>query len=135
MWSALATFDPRESALIESDMDLPCEPSLGVTPVEILSDSSQAMSLRLESPQSGLVIIRDAWYPGWLAEVNGEKTSVSRVNWNFRAVPIQKGTTTIKMYYSPKWLYPVFGVVFLSLIGTALLVRRSDKVSSHAEAS
>lgn len=61
--------------------------------------SPNEMNLEVEADAAGFVVFSEIYYPAWKAVVNGKETKVLNANYSFRALPIEKGTNTIKMYY------------------------------------
>ncbi|MDH5657023.1 MAG: YfhO family protein [Spirochaetia bacterium] len=56
----------------------------------------------------GLIYISQTYYPGWTAEVDGNKRNIYRANYNFTAVPVYPGekslTLTQKLYFKLPFL-------------------------------
>jgi hypothetical protein len=49
----------------------------------------------------GLVVLSDAWYPGWKAMLDGAPVTIEEVDGAFRGVVVPKGPHTIDMKYRP----------------------------------
>jgi hypothetical protein len=64
-------------------------------------DRLGADRVRLEasSSGSGLLVLADAWTPGWTARVDGQPAPVLRANVAFRAVPIRAGDHLVELRY------------------------------------
>src|SRR5690606_36054468 len=50
------------------------------------------------------LLLTDAYYPGWMATVNGAPVEVRRADVMFRAVPVPAGESTVIFEYRPVWL-------------------------------
>lgn len=50
---------------------------------------------------NGLLILSDAYYPGWIAEVDGKEVEIHRANGNFRAVELSRGKHRVSFIYKP----------------------------------
>lgn len=61
--------------------------------------SANEMNLEVEADAAGYLVFSEVYYPAWKAEINGKETKVLNANYSFRALPIQKGKNTIRMYY------------------------------------
>lgn len=58
------------------------------------------MEAEMETP--GLLVLADLWYPGWVAEADGEPVPVLRVNHAIRGVVLPRGRTALVMRYDPR---------------------------------
>ncbi len=61
---------------------------------------------------AGLLVLSDAFYPGWTATVNGQVAPIYRTNVMFRGVPVPQGESTVIFDYHP-WWWPVVPLVGL----------------------
>lgn len=50
----------------------------------------------------GWLVVREGWYPGWTATVNGEDVPVLRVDHAFRAVRVPAGDAQVEFVYRPR---------------------------------
>lgn len=64
--------------------------------------------IELMAAHSGMLVIPEAYYPGWRATVNGDPAPIYRANINFRAVPLPAGESHVIFEYKPYWLPGVF---------------------------
>jgi uncharacterized membrane protein YfhO len=70
--------------------------------VKITAYSDTAMTISItDNPEGGYLIIKDAWYPGWVATVNGQPERVYRANVMFRAVHVPAGDSTVMLSFQP----------------------------------
>ena len=67
--------------------------------VEIVKYSPSAVVLSVHAPTDGYVVLCDAYYPKWLAHVNGKEVNVLRANCTVRAVPVTNGDNSIEFAY------------------------------------
>lgn len=79
--------------------------------------------------QDGYLLLKDAYYPGWIATIDGEPTPIYRANVMFRAVWVPAGVHEIVFEYRPAWLPGIliaggaaWGLGALALLG--IVVRR-----------
>jgi hypothetical protein len=103
-----ASFDPRKVLLLEED---PREiPVIGVGPGEKEPRGSFARVSRYEpddvtveaaAPAATSLLLLDTYYPGWKAYVNGREARIYRADYNFRAVLIPAGRSTVRFEYAP----------------------------------
>ncbi len=101
------------------------------TPVRITSYQSDHIEMVATTSETGLLVLRDQYHPGWKATVDGEETQLLRVNHVFRGVMIPPGTHEVVFTFQPNSLsmglaMSGFGL-FLLLVGLALLHKLQAK--------
>ncbi len=91
-------------------------------------DKMGSIDLEIESEASSILVVSDAWYPGWEARVDGEVARTHRADHLFRAVEIPAGMHAVTFRYGPGWRWVSIGVTGIGLvIGMWLLVRRKPE--------
>jgi len=55
----------------------------------------------VNAPKDSILLIRNSWYPGWKAFVNGNRVQVLRAGGVFMAVPLPSGQSPVQFIYSP----------------------------------
>ena len=80
----------------------------------------------MSAQRPGLLVLDDAYAPGWEATVDGHSVPVSRVDYVLRGVPVPAGTHTVTLHYAPLswrigWLV---SLVSLVAIVAAMIVGR-----------
>ena len=56
---------------------------------------------RASGAGAGYLLIDDAWFPGWRAEVDGQTTPIYRANVHFKAVWVPASGRTVMLIYEP----------------------------------
>ena len=128
-----AGHDFHATALMEDDTDLPpsvSRPFAGGAGVEIISFEAERVVLATESPSPGLLVLAEAWYPGWTATVDREPARCVPANAWMRGVAVPAGTHRVEMRYRSRWLGPGALLAFLTAAGHVLLVRRERRATS-----
>jgi hypothetical protein len=69
--------------------------------VEIQSSRPGRVELIANSPASGLLVLHDIYYPGWIAEVDGKEVPIQRFGALFRAVEVPIGTHSVTFHFAP----------------------------------
>ena len=82
-------------------------------------DNINDVSLNTEKKHSGFLVLRDSWYPGWCASIDGSSVPVYRVNGCFRGLIVPKGKHSIRFRYRPMHVYIP---ATISLVITVLLI-------------
>jgi hypothetical protein len=83
-------------------------------------ETTQRIRLRVFADRPTVVVVRDAWSPGWQATVAGKETPVLRADGRHRAVPVPAGTSDVILEYHPPGLR--LGVLLASVAALLLLV-------------
>jgi hypothetical protein len=136
-------FSFREAALVErsgpwanefSDLR-PGSVQQKVTRVAYGADLN-SLAIDLWSGREALLVVTDAWYPGWSATVNGRAAPVAEVNAFQRGVRVPAGYSTVVMRYEP-WTVPVGILVSLAALIAivAWLVHNRSRPTSPTNAS
>lgn len=93
--------DPDRPPLMEAELP-PLPASNGEAKVAVATpESNTALHITVESAQPGVLIVSDAWYPGWKAVVDGQEKDVFPVDGLFRGVALPEGSHDVLMIYDP----------------------------------
>ena len=93
------------------------QPQSAAGTVEIVGETPTRLALRATSSGAATLIIRDAWAPGWSAQVDGAPARTARADGLFRAVLLSPGTHQIVWIYAA----PGLRVGALASLGAWLL--------------
>ncbi len=98
-----AEFDPRETAVLIPNPSAP-QPMPSIKPtspatVNIISYTPESISIQTQSESDGLLVLTDAFYPGWQTAVDGEPAPLYQTNGMFRGVFVPAGTHEIVFSY------------------------------------
>jgi hypothetical protein len=101
-------FDPRQTVLLEEEPHLagvnhetPAE-AVGSASVRITSYEPDEVKIIASLPRPGFLLLLDTYFPGWTAFVNDQATPIYRADYNFRAVSLPAGPSTIRFVYRPR---------------------------------
>jgi len=97
---------------------------VAATDVHVAPD---VVRFRIGAREAGLVVINEAFYPGWIAEVDGERAPVHRVNAFVRGVEVAPGAHDVEMRFEPPDGAPWRGALLLGwvlLLGLGAHARR-----------
>jgi hypothetical protein len=87
--------------------------------LSFVSDGPEEIVIEAEAPDDSLLVLRDTWYPGWRATVDGAGTTIYKANGCFRAVRVPAGRHQVRFVYCPVLVYASGA---LSLAATLLLL-------------
>jgi uncharacterized membrane protein YfhO len=94
---------------------------------ESYADDSQSYLVEAATP--GLLFVADAWYPGWLAKVDGKPAEILRTNLLYRGVALEPGRHEVTFEYAPRsWRMGLIvsgaaALLLLGLLVAALFIR------------
>lgn len=77
------------------------------------------VKIKAKSNGRSFLVLSDAYYPGWQAYVNGEKTKTYRANVALRGVYLEDGENLIEFVYFPLTLY--LGAIISSITFVAIV--------------
>lgn len=93
------SIDFTKQLLISSAFDVDVREGTGS--VTMQSSDMNSMTFAVESSSPGVLYISDTFFPGWHATVNNGRVPIHRANYNFRAVGVPSGRSTVSMWYMP----------------------------------
>ncbi len=94
----LATGRPAGTAA-PADANPPGEGPAGS--VRIADYGTTEVTLRVEAPQGGYVVLNDVWHPWWQVEIDGAPAEILRANVLFRTVAVPPGRSAVKFVFRP----------------------------------
>lgn len=127
-------FDPaRRIYLDRADGSLPLmESATGPESVRITHKEPHRMILEVEASAPALLVVSDAFYPGWEVRVDGARTPILPVNGGLRGMPVGDGAHTVVMRYAPRWLVPGLVAMVVGLfVALGLVAWRGGDGRAH----
>jgi hypothetical protein len=126
-YAALAApeFNPFATALVLASEGLPfvsSEPAGEVGNVAVLADAPGDVSLQTTAGAPGMLVLSEAWYPGWEAAVDGVAAPVARVDGALMGVPVRAGEHSVRFTFRPPALLWGGVISGFSLLAAALLI-------------
>jgi hypothetical protein len=101
-----ASFDPGETVYLDEAVAM--EASHGMVrktdepdSVEMEQYALNHVDMNIVSSQDQWLFFSDAYYPGWVARVNGQRTKIYRANYAFRAIHVPAGHSKVAWNYEP----------------------------------
>ena len=125
LYSLLASpdFDPWQTAVVEESVPLESVAVSGEDEVSLVERSSQRVVLRVKLGSPGLLVVSEAYYPGWRAYVNGKRTRLYRADGVLRAVLLPAGEAEVEFRYEPLSLRLGALISLLALLSLPFLGR------------
>jgi hypothetical protein len=136
-------FDPQKVLLLE-DQPAPREAAAGGLTagtngegsVRVTSYEPDDVKIDASLSGPGYLLLLDTYFPGWSATVNGEPAPIHRADYNFRAVSLPAGRSTVNFSYRPASLRVgiyLCGVGFLALVAAWFLPRNRGMANAKGE--
>jgi len=102
-------FDPRREVLLLGDWERGNRKSqianrksqIAVQPFEVTFPSPNQVTAWGSVAQDSLLVLSEAYYPGWQAFVDGQPQPIQRANYSFQAVPLPPGRHEVRFVYHP----------------------------------
>ena len=135
----VTSLDPRRTAVVEADPG--SSPAVGActgleSTAKIVKYTSASVTVDVDSECAGLLVLSDAYYPGWTATVNGRDSTIYPTDVALRGVAVPEGRSTVVFRYRP----PAFrlglglaGLALLIMLALIVLDWRSWRRSRHGE--
>lgn len=99
---APAGFDPRtEATIIGQGNDQSNQPS-ATSQITLAGYAPEQITLYATSEEAGLLVLNDAFYPGWQATLNGRPVPIYQVDGLFRGVMLPAGNHTVTFTFQPR---------------------------------
>lgn len=128
--AASAEFDVRAAAAVEAPPDeiFPPEEAAPLAAAPIVARSSSRVTVAVEGLGKGYLVLLDAFYPGWVARVDGVEAPIRRANGAFRAVAIGGAARRVEFRYEPLSFRAGLALAALGLAVTLVLLARRGAV-------
>ena len=132
-----ATVDLTRVAVLNDRLDSALQPdaarsAVGTAAIRRYEDGVVTIDTRADGRR--LLVLTDAFYPGWIARVDGVEVPIQRADFAFRAVGVPAGEHVVEFRYEPAsvrygaLLSLAGAIVLLALIAT---VRRGARTASR----
>ena len=134
-----ADFDPLELLVLEQepallDVSVAALHSAPEPDVSVVRYEADDVVLEVSSPRPGFVVLLDTCFPGWKAFVDGDETPIYRADYNFRAVTVPAGRSSVHFTYRPLSfrIGLALALVSMGLLALAALFRQKVQPNQNA---
>lgn len=133
----LAALAPGSAAVLEAPALDPASlaavaelrPGHAAVPAALQEFARNRLTLAVDAPAAGVLVIHEAWAAGWTARVDGEPAPVLRANYLFRGLLVGPGRHSVELEYRPPRLPAALAVyaitALLTIAGLVRLPRRT----------
>ena len=134
--AALHHIDPRRTAVVDKRFMSAvgqAQPVDSACTVKMTSYDANRLTYEVNSPEGGVVVFSEIYYPGWQAFIDGEEVEVGRADYILRALQVPAGKHEVLMTFDPVSLHTTETIAYIALTllllgivaGVVLHVRRS----------
>lgn len=115
------TFNPQKYVLLENKpkIDVPTGKFWGKTKIKTYHQNE--VTINVKTNRNSILVLSDAYYPGWKATIDGKSTQILRANYILRAVPIPKGNHRVKFYCQSTYLITGLYITAFSFVTIVIL--------------
>jgi hypothetical protein len=110
--------------------DINRQPAAQVEAALIRSYASQDVQIEVSLDRSGILVLNDTAYPGWVVEIDGRSADWIGANYLFRGVLLPRGKHAVRFRYRPKSFYggaALGGLTMAGLLAAGFLRPRRRK--------
>jgi Bacterial membrane protein YfhO len=94
------SFDPMREVILDAPMNLKSKTDFsGQAAIKLYQNNRVEIAARLSEP--GILVLTDAFYPGWKVFIGGKEQKVLRANYLFRGVELPAGNQLVEFIYEP----------------------------------
>ncbi len=116
----------HQSPLAEKALPLNTQAlSQGIGTVEITAFSQSEVRLMVDTPSKALLVLAEAWYPGWNVKIGQEEQESFPVNVWMRGAIVPAGRHEVIFFYDSNYLGLGLGISIVTLLGLYFVWRRS----------
>lgn len=122
---ASSSFDPAQQAVVEQAPDQPFDPNAtGAARIVRRTLNTLELDVQVDATPgyAALLLIRQNYYPGWRAQVDGVATPIIQANVNLQGIALAAGSYRVRLVFTPTLFGVLFPVAVVALVFSAVLV-------------
>jgi hypothetical protein len=128
-------FDPRAVAVLAPEQGQPpvLESDQSGSAAQVVGVAPGRLVLDVSSPEEGMLVISQPFYPGWRAKVDGEWVPLYRVDYLLQGVLLGPGSHRVELSYHLSLLPAILSLVVLAACVVGLIIGSPRKSSSEPQ--
>jgi hypothetical protein len=119
-------FDPEREVLLTGMPSRP-EPAGFQGRADVVADLETRIEVEVELSDPGVVVLADAFDPGWRVRIDGRDAVSREANLGFRGVLVPAGSHRVEWRHAPRSVAIGLGVSLLSVAGCLLALARTAR--------
>jgi hypothetical protein len=120
-------FDLAKKGFVVGEVPPELEPAVGRDTVRLVLREPHRVRIEAEMGSKGMVVLSDAFYPGWKATVDGRRVAIYEVYGGLRGVVTPAGRHVIEMVYRPVSVFLGGALTALGVFGACGLAVASRR--------
>jgi uncharacterized membrane protein YfhO len=100
----------------------------------VTSVEPNRVEINVKSRCGGVLVLSDAYFPGWTATVDGRAATIYPTDLAFRGVTVPKGVSTVVFRYRPRSFLVGSALAGFAALSLAVLVVLGRRLRPWAEA-
>ncbi len=122
-------FDPQREVIVDTPIRLAASAAFqGNAAIKLYRSNRIQIDARLSDP--GVLVLTDAFYPGWKVRVDGRERNILRANYLFRGVELPAGNHQVEFSYEPQ-SFKIGLIISLFTAGLLLAVPLIGWIRGH----
>ncbi|MDP7133549.1 MAG: hypothetical protein QF437_23845, partial [Planctomycetota bacterium] len=137
---ARGDWNPMQQVILPEQPDLHGHPNEKTVPPErtpiarIVKETADHVFCEVYADQPGALVLRDAFYPGWEAIVDGQPARVEQADFMYRAVAVERGFHNVDFVFRPASQTLGLTASIVSLLIAILVVVRGRQADAKKSA-
>jgi len=123
-----------EALPAQQQAQLATAPRRSNSQVMVVDYQLHEVTVRVETDAAGLLVLSDAYYPGWQATVDGEPATIHQTNAALRGVFIPKGTHQVQFQFRPAILRTGLILAGASVLAALLFIGQELPLTENEQA-
>lgn len=100
-------------------------------PVVLEQDLPGRIRFRTSQSHAGWVVLRESYYPGWMARVNGRPTQLVRAFGVFQAIEVPAGDAVVDVEFRPRVVWYGTGALAFGLLALLAMVMTARRLKTN----
>jgi len=131
-------FAPARTALIERPLPEPLPDTpfpAGAGSARVTEHTFTRAEVEVDAPRRSILVLADAYFPGWRAEVDGRPVEIFPVNHVLRGVIVPEGRHRVRYRYAPASFYVGMAISIATCLATLAYAAKRALSSGLAPSS
>ena len=112
----------KEAIITDNTNNIVLNVSNSINKVEMLEYSNNKVVFNVQTPDAGVLVLKERYSPDWTVSVNGEKKELLKANLLFRGVYVEAGDNNIVFEFTPSMKYAYITIICWVVLIIAAIV-------------
>jgi hypothetical protein len=101
--------------------------------VKIMISQPHRVVVQTSSPEKALLVLSDTYFPGWVADIDGDPAAILHANYLFRAIAVPRGNHKVTFRYEPASVRIGMWLGLAGLLGSLTVVLVARRCARRAQ--